>query len=77
MSAFSSSLTSPVSYVITHTLTSDTPTPTDIDIQQCVYDAVRVYQQTPPSAFVRMHDPTPTQSDIPPEAVSITHTHLH
>ena len=44
---------------------------TDIDIQMCIQDAVLVFQSTPPSAFVRHHEPTPSQpSSVPPEAVS-------
>lgn len=44
---------------------------TDLDIQMCIQDAVLVLQSTPPSAFVRHHEPTPSQpSSVPPEAVS-------
>ena len=43
---------------------------TDIDIQQCINDAVRVYQTTPPSVCVREHEPVPSQHpSIPTTAV--------
>lgn len=50
---------------------------TDIDIQMCIQDAVLVFQSTPPSAFVRHHEPTPSQpSSIPPETVSSSFFHV-
>ena len=55
---------SAVDYMYPHILT-------DLDIQMCIQDAVLVLQSTPPSAFVRHHEPTSSQpSSIPPEAVS-------
>ncbi|XP_064391569.1 TBC domain-containing protein kinase-like protein isoform X2 [Halichondria panicea] len=45
---------------------SDLP---DLDIQQCVFDAVRLYQLTPPSAVARLHDPAHSQpNNCLPEA---------
>ena len=43
----------------------------DIDIQQCISEAVHKYQITPPSLCVRKHEKISSQSSlIPQEAVS-------
>ena len=50
----------------------------DINIQQCITDALRLYQSTPPSLCLRSQQSDNAQHpDIPPEAVRTMYMYMY